>query len=78
VPVNTRQKRTTLKVKINTNRKVEAQSLPNGDICLRFTKDRNKHTYLRLTRKATEATVTLLIAILNGALKDKTNETETV
>jgi hypothetical protein len=53
-----------LGIKINTRRKVEAAVNPAGEVLVRWTKNRNDHTHVRLTRKAAEATVTLLIELL--------------
>jgi hypothetical protein len=56
-----------LGIKINTRRKVEGCCYESGDIVLRWTKDRNKRTTVRLTRKAAGATLTLLVQLLKGA-----------
>lgn len=62
-----KQPRIGLGIRLNTRRKVEACTLESGDIVLRWTKDRNRRTTVRLTRKAAGATLTLLVQLLKGA-----------
>jgi hypothetical protein len=59
-------RRVGLCININTRRKVEACIHESGDVLLRWTKDRNKRKTIRLTRKAAEATTSLLIQILKN------------